>query len=93
MLKIKAFALKSLLAFSAFLTAWQVKAVNAQMVYMPAPGPWPKPGPVGPTPLPDSGNTIATWSVVAVIFLLALIGLIVVIKWLVSLIISLLKRR
>jgi hypothetical protein len=87
MAKIKAFVFKSLLAFSAFLTAWQVKMVNAQIVYM---GP---PRPTSVIPTVDSGNTPAIIAVVMVIFLLAAIGLVVVIKYLTGLIIRLLHKK
>ncbi|MGD0577026.1 MAG: hypothetical protein ABSA74_03065 [Candidatus Staskawiczbacteria bacterium] len=96
MAKIKALILKSLLAFSAVLTAWQVKIVNAQIVYMgpPSPGHGSGPSPIpNPTLALGPGGTVAVWSIVAVIFLFALIGLVVVVKYLVGFIIRLLSKK
>jgi len=93
--KIKAFALKNLLAVSAILTAWQVKMVNAQMVYMGPPNTHITPTIPTTTPAVDSGtgNTPAIIAVVIVVFLLALIGLVIVAKYLVGLIIQLLHKK
>lgn len=91
MSKIRASILKYLLAFSAFLTALQVKAVNAQIVYMPAPGPWNNgPWNDGSTPAPTDNTTLV---IGIVILIFAIIGLVVAIKWIVGLIIKLLSRK
>ena len=92
MAKIKAFVLKSLVAFSAVLTAWQVKMVNAQIVYMGPPNPHITP-PVTPTTPSGSGDSLTTWIVGVVIFLLVLTGLVVVIKYLVGLLIRLFRKK
>jgi len=85
MAKIKTIILKYLFTFSAILTGWQIKMVNAQMVYMPGPG---------FSPTPSSGGIVAKWWVIFVtICIFALIGLIVAIKYLADLVVRLLSKK
>lgn len=93
MLKIKSLILKSLLAISIFLTTIQTKigSARAQISYMPAPGPTIYPA---QSTIDNILNFFTKHTALAVaIGIIALVGLIIIIKYIFGLIIKAVSKK